>query len=108
VTELVRRILGDRLAGRRELESFEKEAVLAFVALGRGTGNAVSERHDEALDEALRAGFFETRGMAGDLVTSDYGLTRRMRLRDPANVPSDCRVFVTLSLVFRGPYPEKR
>jgi hypothetical protein len=43
MTELVRRVLGQHVQGRRGVESVSKEAVLAFVALGRSgvsTGSA--------------------------------------------------------------------
>jgi hypothetical protein len=57
VTELVRRLVADHLADRRGVAKFRKQEVLSFVALGRGRARkaAVSERHDEALDEAFRA-----------------------------------------------------
>jgi hypothetical protein len=56
MTELVRRIVGAYVAGRRGAASFSKEAVMSFVALGRSGRADGSEQHDQALDEALRAG----------------------------------------------------
>ncbi|MBI5481020.1 MAG: hypothetical protein HY906_19335 [Deltaproteobacteria bacterium] len=56
LTELVRRLVADHVEARGGLPAVGKEAVLAFVALGHGGRADVSERHDEALDEALRAG----------------------------------------------------
>lgn len=56
MTELVRRIISEHLAGRRGVESFSKEAILQFVAIGESGGADTSERHDQALDEAFRAG----------------------------------------------------
>jgi len=53
MTELVRRILAAHFSGRRGIASFPKEAVLSFVALGRSGRPDVSERHDEALDDAF-------------------------------------------------------
>jgi predicted HicB family RNase H-like nuclease len=55
MTEMLRRILAEHFAGRRGIASFDKETVLAFAALGRSGLRDVAERHDEALDEALRA-----------------------------------------------------
>ena len=55
MTELVRRIVAAHLCGRRGIASFPKEAVLSFVALGESGESDISERHDEALDEAFRA-----------------------------------------------------
>ncbi len=56
MTELLRRIVGEHMAGGRGLGRIRKEAVLAFVGLGRSGRLDVAERHDEALDEANRAG----------------------------------------------------
>lgn len=56
MTELVRRIVGAYVAGRRGVASFSKEAVLSFVALGRSGRDDGSEQHDQVLDKAFRAG----------------------------------------------------
>lgn len=56
MTELVRRIVGSYVSGRRGVASFRKETVMSFVALGRSGRDDVSEHHDQALDEAFRAG----------------------------------------------------
>lgn len=55
MTEVLRRLVADHVA-RRGLSSVPKEAVLRFVALGRGGRGDAAARHDEALDEAFRAG----------------------------------------------------
>lgn len=56
MTELVRRIVAERIEGRPLVRVHDKEAVMRFVGLGDSvTGNA-SEEHDRALDEAFRAG----------------------------------------------------
>lgn len=56
MTELVRRIVADRVEGRQSVHVHEKEEILRFVGLGdTGTGNT-SEDHDHALDDAFRAG----------------------------------------------------
>ncbi len=56
MTEVLRRAVADRLEGPRRAIPIAKEDVLAFVGLGRGDRADVSERHDEALDEAVRGG----------------------------------------------------
>jgi hypothetical protein len=56
VTELVRRIVAGHLNDERGVPAFKKEDVLSFVALGKSRHRTVSERHDDALDEAFRAG----------------------------------------------------
>ena len=56
MTELVRRIVAERVEGRQLVRVHDKETVMRFVGLGdSGTSNA-SEDHDRALDEAFRAG----------------------------------------------------
>lgn len=54
MTEIVRGILAEHFEGRRSGVSFSKEAVLSFIALGESGRADTSERHDEALAEALR------------------------------------------------------
>jgi hypothetical protein len=57
VTELVRRIVAEHVEGRRGVDAVKKEQVLSFIALGRSrAGGTTSEHHDDALDEAFRAG----------------------------------------------------
>ena len=56
LTELIRRIVDEHLLGRRGVAVLGKDEFLAFVALGRSGRSDGSERHDAALDEALRAG----------------------------------------------------
>ncbi len=56
MTEIVRRVLGQHEQGRRGVESVSKEAVLAFVALGRSGKSTGSAEHDRVLGDALRAG----------------------------------------------------
>ncbi len=54
LTALVRRIVADHVEGRRGVTDFDKEAILSFVAIGRSGRRNTSERHDDALNEALR------------------------------------------------------
>jgi hypothetical protein len=56
VTEIVRRIVAGHLDDERGVPAFKKEDVLSFVALGKSGAKTVSERHDDALDEAFRGG----------------------------------------------------
>jgi hypothetical protein len=56
MTELVRRVLAQHVQGRRGVESVSKEAVLAFVGLGRSGESTGSVEHDRVLADALRAG----------------------------------------------------
>ena len=56
MTELLRRLIDSQLSGRQGTRSFSKEAVMSFVGLGSSGQTDVSERHDAALDEALRDG----------------------------------------------------
>jgi hypothetical protein len=56
MTEVLRRILAERLEGKRGLRSFSKEAVLSFVGLGASGSADVAEHHDDALDQAFRDG----------------------------------------------------
>jgi Ribbon-helix-helix protein, copG family len=56
VTEIVRRIVAGHLEDERGVPAFKKEDVLSFVGLGKSGSMTVSERHDDALDEAFRAG----------------------------------------------------
>ena len=55
MTELVRRIVGEHLEGRRGVAAFGKDAILSFVGLGDSGKADGSEHHDEVLDEAFRA-----------------------------------------------------
>ena len=56
MTEMLRRIVDTHLRGGRGVTSFSKEAVLSFIGLGASGRSDTSERHDEVLREALRAG----------------------------------------------------
>lgn len=56
MTELVRRVIGEYIEGRRGVSAFSKETVMSFVGLGSSGRPEGSEHHDEALDEAFRAG----------------------------------------------------
>jgi hypothetical protein len=56
MTELMRRIVDEHLTGQRGVALFQKDAVLSFAALGKSGETNLSEKHDEALDEAFRAG----------------------------------------------------
>jgi hypothetical protein len=55
MTEVLRRMVDRQLLGRRGPMDFDKEAVLAFVALGESGESRTSAEHDAVLDEALRA-----------------------------------------------------
>ena len=54
MTGLVRRIVASYLRGGARTEAPSKEEVMRFVGLGSSGRRNVSERHDRALDEALR------------------------------------------------------
>lgn len=56
MTELLRRIVDAHLLHGRGGRRPAKERILSFVALGGSGRSDVSENHDRALDEALRAG----------------------------------------------------
>jgi hypothetical protein len=56
MTELVRRVLARHVHAHHGVEAISKDAVLAFVALGRSGRSTGSATHDHVLDEALRAG----------------------------------------------------
>jgi len=56
MTELVRRIVAERIEGRTSVRVHDKEAVMRFVGLGKSGTDDASEDHDRALDEAFRAG----------------------------------------------------
>ncbi len=54
MTGLVRRIVASYLRGEGDGGGRGKEEVLRFVGLGSSGRRDVSDRHDRALDEALR------------------------------------------------------
>jgi len=54
LTELIRRVVAQHLEERKGIRSFSKDDIFSFIALGASGRSDVSERHDEALDEALR------------------------------------------------------
>ena len=56
MTELVRRIVAERVEGRQPVRVHDKEAIMRFVGLGDGGTSRTSEDHDSTLDEAFRAG----------------------------------------------------
>jgi len=56
MTELVRRIVADRVEGRRSVLIHDKDAIMRFVNLGESGTSGTSGNHDAALDEAFRAG----------------------------------------------------
>ena len=56
MTELVRRIVAERVEGRQRVPVHGKEAILRFIGLGDSGTSSTSEDHDRALDEAFRAG----------------------------------------------------
>jgi hypothetical protein len=56
MTELLRRLVDSHLIGKPGVTVFGKEAILALGNLGASGRKDTSERHDDALDEAFRAG----------------------------------------------------
>jgi hypothetical protein len=56
MTELVRRIVAERIEGQPHVRARDKEAIVRFIGLGDGGTSSASEDHDNALDEAFRAG----------------------------------------------------
>jgi hypothetical protein len=54
MTELLRQIVAERMEGRQRVH--DKEAVMRFIGLGDSGMSTASEDHDNALDEAFRAG----------------------------------------------------
>lgn len=56
MTELVRQIVAERVEGRRSVLVHGKDEIMRFVGLGNSGAASISENHDAALDEALRAG----------------------------------------------------
>jgi hypothetical protein len=56
MTELLRRVLDAHLEAPSSRVLPSKESILSFVGLGESDRDDVSEIHDQALSEALRAG----------------------------------------------------
>ena len=56
MTELVRRIVAERIEGDQRVRVHDKEAVMRFIDLGNSGVTNTSEEHDSTLDEAFRAG----------------------------------------------------
>jgi len=54
MTALLRRMVERELVGRTARPDYSKDAIMAFVGLGSTEPDDISERHDEALDEAFR------------------------------------------------------
>lgn len=54
MTALLRRMIERELLGRAAKPDYSKDAIMAFVGLGSAEPADISERHDEALDEAFR------------------------------------------------------
>ena len=54
MTALLRRIVERELLGRTARPNYDKDAIMAIVGLGRAEPDDLSERHDEALDQAFR------------------------------------------------------
>ncbi len=54
MTALLRRLVERELLGRNARPDYDKDAVMAIVGLGSAEPADLSERHDEALDEAFR------------------------------------------------------
>jgi len=54
MTALLRRMVEREFVGRVTKPDYSKDAIMAFVGLGSAEPDDISERHDEALDEAFR------------------------------------------------------
>ncbi len=54
MTALLRRMVERELLGRTPKPDYSKDAIMAIVGLGSAEPDDISERHDEALDEAFR------------------------------------------------------
>jgi hypothetical protein len=54
MTALLRRMVEREILGRATPPDYSKDAIMAFVGLGSAEPDDISERHDEALDEAFR------------------------------------------------------
>jgi hypothetical protein len=54
MTALLRRMVERELLGKLRREEYAKDAIMAIVGLGTAEPDDLSERHDEALDEAFR------------------------------------------------------
>jgi len=54
MTAFLRRMVERELVGKASKRDYPKDAIMAFVGLGSAEPDDMSERHDEALDEAFR------------------------------------------------------
>jgi hypothetical protein len=54
MTALLRKLVERHLRGRTAAPDYSKDAIMSFADLGRSGRTDLSERHDEALAEALR------------------------------------------------------
>ena len=54
MTAFLRRMVERELVGQASKRDYPKDAIMAFVGLGSAEPDDMSERHDEALDEAFR------------------------------------------------------
>ena len=54
MTALLRRLVERELIRRATRPDYSKDAIMAIVGLGSAEPADISERHDEALDEAFR------------------------------------------------------
>jgi hypothetical protein len=54
MTELLRRLVDRQLLGKVRASDYTKDATMSLVGLGASGHPDISERHDDALDEALR------------------------------------------------------
>ena len=54
MTAFLRRIVERELVGKAAQPAYSKDAIMAFIGLGSAEPGDTSERHDKALDEALR------------------------------------------------------
>ena len=54
MTELLRRMIDRYLLSKPGKPEFTKEVVMSFIGLGESGRADISERHDDALDEAFQ------------------------------------------------------
>ena len=55
MTEILRRLVDRQLLGTVRASDYTKDAAMSLVGLGASGHSDTSARHDDALDEALRA-----------------------------------------------------
>lgn len=56
MTAYLRRMVDQELVAKATKADYSKDAIMAFIGLGRSDRSDISENHDEALAEAFRDG----------------------------------------------------